>query len=88
MEAAARSTSPNSWDSGPPESKSEAWNHERRSELLNVSQGILQAQIMGAMRNREDWQGDDGELGGVDPDKAVNLAKRLINAVENVYPKR
>jgi len=82
--------SPHSWASGPPESKSESWNYERRSELLNISSSLLQAQIMGAMRRSpEDWrpEADTGPLAGVSPEKAVNLAKKLIDEVEKVQPK-
>jgi hypothetical protein len=83
--------SPHNWTSGPPESKSESWNYERRTELLNVSQGILQAQIMGAMKHSpESWQSDDekGQLPGVNAKKAVDLAKQLIDEVEKIQPKR
>ena len=87
MQTMEKQVSPHAWDSGPPESKIEGWNYERRTELLSLSKGVLEAQIMGAMRNREEWQSDDGELGGVDPKRAVELAKRLIAEVEKVHPK-
>jgi hypothetical protein len=76
--------SPHSWSSGPPESKSESWNYERRTELLNVASGILQAQVMGATRRGEPWK---GEGSCVSPTEAVRLAKELIDATEKVQPK-
>jgi hypothetical protein len=83
--------SPHSWASGPPESKSESWNWERRTELLNISSGILQAQIMGSMKARpaESWEAGAaaGDPPGVDPTRAVDLARRLIAAAEDVQPK-
>lgn len=80
-------SNPHSWESGPPESKSESWNWERRTELLNISSAVLQAQIMGVMRNSESWQGSENPLGNVDPKLAVRLAKGLIDEVETLRPK-
>ena len=82
---AEQNASPHSWASGPPESKSESWNFERRSELLNVASGLLQAQVMGAMRRGEPWQDGDGDV--VSPKVAVRLAKELIEETEKVQPK-
>lgn len=78
---------PHSWESGPPESKSESWNWERRTELLNISSAVMQAQIMGVMRNSESWQGNDNPLDSIDPKLAVRLAKQLIDEVEVLQPK-
>ena len=78
--------SPHSWNSGPPESKSEAWNHERRSELLNVASGILQAQVMNAAKRGDSWEGESETP--VSPKTAVRLAKELIEETEKVHPKR
>lgn len=76
---------PHSWGSGPPESKNESWNYERRTELVNVAQGILQAQVMGAMR-RESWE-EDADNPGVSPKLSVRLAKELIDEAERIHPK-
>lgn len=76
---------PHSWDSGPPESKNESWNYERRTELISVAQGVLQAQVMGAMR-RESWESEGGTP-CVDPKLAVRLAKELIEEAERLQPK-
>jgi hypothetical protein len=78
---------PHSWESGPPESKQESWNWERRTELLNISSAVLQAQVMGTMRNRESWEGEGNPLDSVDPKLAVRLAKQLIEEAEIVRPK-
>lgn len=89
MDQQQKQSSPHSWASGPPESKQESWNFERRSELLNISSVVLQAQVMGAMRRSsesEAWQDRDG-LPGVDAKLAVKLAKELIDEVEKLQPK-
>lgn len=77
--------SPHSWAAGPPDTKSESWNYERRSELLNIASGILQAQVMGAMKRGEPWQDEGSDA--VSPKVAVRLAKELIEETEKVQPK-
>jgi hypothetical protein len=81
------SSNPHSWDSGPPESKAESWNWERRSELLNVASGLMQAQVMAAVKQPESWQGDASPLDSIDATRAVTLAQQLIEATEKVRPK-
>ncbi len=76
---------PHSWESGPPESKSESWNYERRTELLSISSAILQAQITG-MQNCEAWEGNN-PLDAIDAQACAVLAKKLIDAVDNIQPK-
>lgn len=86
MEQQNATANPHSWASGPPESKSESWNWERRSELLNIASGLLQAQVMGAMKRGEPWQDEAGQ-NVVSPRRAVELAKELIDETERIQPK-
>lgn len=80
------SPNPNGWESGPPESKSESWNYERRTELINIASALLQAQVVGVMRQPEAWEGSP--LDAIDPKKSVGMAMAMITEAERVQPKR
>ena len=75
------------WEAGPPKSKTESWNYERRNEVLGIAQGLLQAQVASLARSPEVWEEKTSLAELADPEGAVELAVRLQKAADNRCPK-